>query len=160
MTKKWWDSFKMKNGVLRDSSGMTNETRAHLFCHAGSVSHNTFRSSFFTTFVTLEASLTLSEWQWECWDSFRMTKEWWDSFRMPNESVRLFQNDKEMVRFFQNEKRSVERFLRNDKGMVRDSSGMTKEWWDSFRTTNETRAHLFCRAGSVQAQYFSYSIYP
>jgi hypothetical protein len=45
----------MKNGVLRDSSGMTNETRAHPVCHTGSVSHNTFRSSFFTTFVTLEA---------------------------------------------------------------------------------------------------------
>jgi hypothetical protein len=61
---------------------MKNETRAHLVCHAGSVSHNTFRFSFFTTFValeafhtkllhaniickfvTLEASLTLSECQ-------------------------------------------------------------------------------------------------
>jgi hypothetical protein len=47
MTKEWCHCLKM-----------TNETRAHLVCPAGSIPYNTFRSSFFATFVTLEGSHT------------------------------------------------------------------------------------------------------
>jgi hypothetical protein len=89
MTKEWCDCPRMKN-----------ETRAYLVCHAGSVSHNTFRSSFFTTFVTLEAFKRSTFHIQFIHNVYPQRLSRW-------KRLLLFQNAKGMMRFFQNDNGNV-----------------------------------------------------